>query len=1436
MVIHRAIHLFWEHNVMFGKKALSRFSLSAKTLLAVCSALLTLGTVHSVSAINLAQSPLFLAQPVRPIMMLNMSNDHQLFFKAYDDYSDLDGDGYADTTYDNDLSYYGYFDENKCYKHTGGAFRPTGNTGDHYCSGNNWSGNFLNWSTMTRMDTVRKILYGGKRSTDEAGSTILERAMLTQDAHSFAKYYNGSDLSSLTPYSVPTGDDSIAASGITICNTTDPSNRDQQSQDVNSPPLMQVAKGNYSLWASNEGWQCRWGNGSNDNESSLSGINAYSDSPKKSSARLDDLIVRVEVCNPNHMDEENNEGCLAYAGGGLKPIGLLQEYGEDDKVYFGLITGSYGKNKSGGVLRKNASSITDEINTNGTFKLPANGLGIVGTLDAIRISRYSFSSGQYNSTDNCPWEMASFGDGSCSNWGNPQSEMYLESLRYLAGKNANFSVNDNNYIDGLVSVDWQDPIDEAVNYCAPLSVLQFNASTSSYDSDQLGGFSDIAGGKTLDALTNIVGGNESIHGNQFYVGESGSNNDQLCTAKTISSLSNVKGTCPDAPRLGGSYQIAGLAYHARLNGISENREPVQTFGVALAPAVPRVDIPVPGVAGKTVSIQPACRNTTPTPDANCAIVDFKVIAQDHEGEVYDGQLYVNWEDSEQGGDFDQDMWGVVNYRVTATEVDVTTQVIAQSTPNSMGFGYVISGTTQDGFHVHSGINHFSYDNPINSALSCSSSGSNQCHCRDSYKGRCTSSYASATTQTFDIGTSTAKPLEQPLYYAAKWGGFPKEDEDGNELTGPSAGYPDKSYFYATDPGELVESLRGAFDTFVSGLGSASAVAAANSTQLGTDTMTFQASFNTLGWTGDLKAIPITDSGFGAVSWSAAQMMPEANNRNLWTYNDYDEQGVAYEWDNLSDSQKGALNSDDNFGEERASWAAGAAVAGLRERDSLLGDIVNSSPKFAGTTDSGFGMNIFGGSGQGSYNTFVAGKDSETVFVGANDGMLHAFNASNGAEEFAYIPSSVYEQLEVMSDKAYGGSLNGHQYSVDGQLFVGDAYLGGTNGGWRTILVGTLGAGGKGLFALDVTDPADFDAGDILFELNEGNAPEIGNIIGTPIIAPMADGSWAVITGNGYNSSDRKSRLVVIPLDGTYTPTYIETGVGGDNGLSEPSIKTGGGFLARSAYAGDLAGNMYKFDLVNNTLDYVLFEAKDSGGNAQPITAAPVLGLNPVINSIAPPTMVYFGTGRYLTESDLGSTSEQSFYGIADEDPGTSPSGALVGRDELFPKEITSETLTARQVEEGEGDNDDEIDWDTYNGWLLDFKTVAGERVDSKPILTFDQVIFPTVIPSESPCDFGGSSWLMRLTGVGDGPFDPPGDVCEGGDCFEGERQDTLTELTGPNPPPPPPPCQGDDCEPPTGPCDGEPYIIKQNTDGSTEIACQEDPSIVKGRQSWRQIQ
>ena len=131
-----------------------------------------------------------------PLVMINLSRDHQLFYKAYNDFTDLDGDGTLDTTYRNDLSYAGYFDSKKCYTYASsdGFFTPKGALRtDGYCT-TSWSGNFLNWISMTRMDEVRKILYGGLRSTDDSNKTILERAQLPADAHSYAKFYNGSDI------------------------------------------------------------------------------------------------------------------------------------------------------------------------------------------------------------------------------------------------------------------------------------------------------------------------------------------------------------------------------------------------------------------------------------------------------------------------------------------------------------------------------------------------------------------------------------------------------------------------------------------------------------------------------------------------------------------------------------------------------------------------------------------------------------------------------------------------------------------------------------------------------------------------------------------------------------------------------------------------------------------------------------------------------------------------------------------------------------------------------------------------------------------------------------------------------------------------------------------------------------------------------------------
>ncbi|MGR8920023.1 MAG: hypothetical protein ACU85V_10405, partial [Gammaproteobacteria bacterium] len=309
--------------------------------------------------------PITTLENVTPKVMLTMSNDHQYFSRAYNDYSDLNDDGDVDTTYDNDIEYYGYFDPDKCYDYTNhdyieglpqyDNFRPQAFTTDHYCDAvaGEWSGNFLNWATMTRMDIVRKILYGGLRRTDTGTDTVLERAHLPTDTHSFAKYYNGDDLAKLTPLStIPTdntnGGDGDgfddANEGITICNTTKPTNTGQ-SHDTTQPPVMRIAAGNWQLWNASEVFECHWKRGSgldstiergreNGNNVAFSGIDAGSNSPEYNNDKVTqggfgpDWNVYVEVCVPGLINTINdNENCQIYPNGNFKPTGLIQEFG-----------------------------------------------------------------------------------------------------------------------------------------------------------------------------------------------------------------------------------------------------------------------------------------------------------------------------------------------------------------------------------------------------------------------------------------------------------------------------------------------------------------------------------------------------------------------------------------------------------------------------------------------------------------------------------------------------------------------------------------------------------------------------------------------------------------------------------------------------------------------------------------------------------------------------------------------------------------------------------------------------------------------------------------------------------------------------------------------------------------------------------------------------
>nr|WP_158217351.1 PilC/PilY family type IV pilus protein [Microbulbifer agarilyticus] len=561
------------------------------------------------------------------------------------------------------------------------------------------------------------------------------------------------------------------------------------------------------------------------------------------------------------------------------------------------------------------------------------------------------------------------------------------------------------------------------------------------------------------------------------------------------------------------------------------------------------------------------------------------------------------------------------------------------------------------------------------------------------------------------------------------------------------------FFSAADPQAFADDLSSVLENIVGRTdGSASSVAT-NSTRLGTDTVIYQARFNSTNWSGEIRALNLnSDGSVGTTKWQTEDAdFASPAIRDIYTHNGT--AGTEFVWANLSTAQQDALKDGgtDAQGQDRLNWVRGADVTGLRERSSLLGDIVNSSPVFAGDQKYNFSSlsEALGGLAYDTYHSSQKDNRRQVIYVGANDGMLHAFDASTGEELFAYIPSGVYDQLANMSEADYGSTTNPHAYSMDGKLFVGDAFV---DGAWKNILVGSLGAGGRGIFALDVTNPDSFDASDILFELTEADFPGIGNITGEPLIAPTGDG-WKLFFGNGYNSENDRARLFAVDLENPLTETQIiEVNDAGANGLAGPALIANADGEVISAYAGDLLGNMWKFDLsANNASNWdvaldsggvnaPLFTAVDASGNPQPITSTPTLGLNGELDNAI---MVYFGTGQYMASTDntVGSVVN-SFYAIADED------APVTGRDQLFQKSISTEANGVREV----AGNTDTSFWETKKGWYLDLSyagSVTGERVISKPLLVYDRLLFPTTITSTDPCSFGGSGWLMELVAVGD---------------------------------------------------------------------------------------
>ncbi|MES9845956.1 MAG: PilC/PilY family type IV pilus protein [Candidatus Sedimenticola sp. 6PFRAG5] len=607
-----------------------------------------------------------------------------------------------------------------------------------------------------------------------------------------------------------------------------------------------------------------------------------------------------------------------------------------------------------------------------------------------------------------------------------------------------------------------------------------------------------------------------------------------------------------------------------------------------------------------------------------------------------------------------------------------------------------------------------------------------------------------------------------------------------------------SYFNASDPDELAQALSDTFHNIAARISSASAIAT-NSTRLDTDTFVYQARFNGERWSGELRAFllnqqtgDILDSNPGLdgiqPEWEASALLDSRGDvRNLFTYdsttNPSAPAGKDFYWNDLSVAQQNFLKDggSDADGQDRLDYLRGDRTGEgttYRDRASRLGDIVNSDPFFVGKSD--FGYNILPDTTEAdAYVTFRQSTQYQArpgiVYVGANDGMLHAFESDTGVELFAYVPEMIFPDLHMLTEKGYT-----HKYFVDGPSKAGDAYV---DGAWKSVLIGTMGGGGKGVFALDVTYPAavadngnitvNFDKTDVMWEFTNATDSDLGYTIGQASVVRMYDGTWAAVFGNGYESDDDEAVLFIVNLEDPTDYVKFETQVGSaasPNGMTTPTpVDIDGDRVVDAIYVGDLHGNMWAIDVTdtrrsqwkfkygNSNNPAPLFTALDASDNAQPITSKPAVNKHPDGG-----VMLFFGTGKYFEKGDNVSLEQMTFYGIRDDDAQISDRSELVEQEithELvqdFTNPDTNETLTWGL--RASTTNPVEYNCDNLpspctesSGWYMELKSPVngweGERVVSAPLLRENRIVFVTMIPDEDPCEFGGDSWLMELSAV-----------------------------------------------------------------------------------------
>lgn len=596
-----------------------------------------------------------------------------------------------------------------------------------------------------------------------------------------------------------------------------------------------------------------------------------------------------------------------------------------------------------------------------------------------------------------------------------------------------------------------------------------------------------------------------------------------------------------------------------------------------------------------------------------------------------------------------------------------------------------------------------------------------------------------------------------------------------------------TYFSAKNPDSLVNGLNKALSGVSARQGSAAAAATSNLEPVAGDNFAYIAVYQTVKWDGNVTAheIDLTNGSISATpNWSTQSLLDtkasaSSDTRTIYTYDGAAANKLkSFLWASLTSAEQGYFNTsqlnqyNDDWNAATKASATGTTLVNYlrgqnqhemqdgntlqlyRDRDHILGDIVHSQPVYVKAPQFSYVDT--------GYSTFKSNNAnrSPTLYVGANDGMLHAFNADaaasgGGQERWAYIPPAVLPNLYRLADKNY--STN-HYYFVDGSPSIGDVCnttLNATTSlyecpdaaSWKTILVGGLNAGGRAFYALDITDP---NAPKALWNFSVSDDADLGLSFGNPIISKRGDGKWVVMVTSGYNNvspGDGEGHLYILDaltgtvldkIDNNNGSTATPSGLGRINNWVDNVDNDN---TTQRIYGGDLLGNVWRFD-INDTLlpsgkDAFLLATLGTSGSGQPITTKPELG------EVSGKTVLFVGSGRYVGTTDLIDIATRSMYAIKD-DLGTTGLGNVRSGGALIQRTFVNTTGTSGEALRTVSSLSAATDfWTTHAGWYVDLPD-SGERVNVDPKLVLGTLVFASNVPNNNACNVGGYSWLYNL--------------------------------------------------------------------------------------------